>query len=881
VTRLKIAILLLLMWFSACGDTAEEGPDETDSRTGGDTSDDGPDAGSDADASFDMPDFLDVGADGGDAADLYDGGDVADASDAGDAHDLADASSADAVDTGAGAVCECDTSEFCEEACACDVACTAAIGEAPLGPDSVGLERNELLLFHRLNTGENVTRASLYEDASAGAAVRHPRLWTGAPEDLNLSQFTETGLRPLGLAADVDDDGRDEAIIVTSTGVSVADWNGVSVAYRSVYTYPAAEWFDAATGDLDYNGGRILVVSRQVGDVVTVDALNIAATGDAFLRATVEVPGAVRHAVAVGAPSAGERPLVHLVTTQTPAVFREPVTLQQLRLEDDALVEERSLPLDAICAVGSSSSIPDDGISVLVGDLTPTPGNELFITAYCPQSGSWPQLRAAVHDRDGVLRRWARVGGEITSDAYTSTGRVRPLAALGHFSRLPTEPGTLRYADAVVAWNDSDGYPRVSTFTLHTGGPQDFTGNGAGRLIETDGVVTGLAMRDLNSDGVDELITSSRHLFDSRVVAWHADERLTATVLNLEESSGDPSGPLLVVGDFDGDSIRVRATGNVYRWVTGWDVNAVIAAPPTWQREGVSQAGGSETSFGESSSEGVSHGGVLTYGGSISVGVGVSFYKLVELYGYLTASFGITHSWTLGETTTYASALTAGPEADLVAYSRAIYVSHEYEVVSHPDRELIGERMTIDEVDSVVQTTSSLERFWATVPNATELVPRTLLAHTVGRPDTYDAPDSCNANALNARIGQGVVSDPYESPSLRQVGDAPGGYGTLSVDVETQKEEGVDGVFEVGFEAGGALVVGGWITGYVGGGFSYRKTVGSGATYTGSVGVISEGYGLDTRFHWGLCLFDWANREGEGEGRAASYPVITYVTQPY
>lgn len=313
--------------------------------------------------------------------------------------------------------------------------------------------------------------------------------------------------------------------------------------------------------------------------------------------------------------------------------------------------------------------------------------------------------------------------------------------------------------------------------------------------------------------------------------------------------------------------------------MTGWQINAVVAAPPNWLRDGVTHASGSETSFGQTESEGVAHGGTLSYGGSVSVGIGVSAYDVLQLYIEFYAAFGVTHSWTFENATTLGQAINAGELSDLVSLSRAIYVLYEYEVVSHPDPEMIGRTMTIDDVDSVVQATIGLDRFYATIPHAELLIPPGLLTHTVGEPDTYDRPRTCTREALQTRIGSGAVSAVYESPSLTDVGDAPSGSRTISVEVSEQTEFGTDVTFEVGTTVGGALVVEGAATAYVGGGYAYRNTVGSSASFTGSVGVISDGYDLDTRFQWGLCLFHWADQPGDAV--YASYPVVTYVVDQY
>lgn len=117
----------------------------------------------------------------------------------------------------------------------------------------------------------------------------------------------------IALSAALGDDGGDEIVFVTPTGVIVYDRDGGTLAGRTVYACPAPDGFDAAFGDPDMDGGRNSVVTRKVGDVVTIDVLDVGGAGDASVR-TIYILGEFRQAPAVAPPSAGERPLISGLT---------------------------------------------------------------------------------------------------------------------------------------------------------------------------------------------------------------------------------------------------------------------------------------------------------------------------------------------------------------------------------------------------------------------------------------------------------------------------------------------------------------------------------------------------------------------------------------
>lgn len=883
------AALLLAVAFVACSDAGSP-EDETPDATGADAAaDDAADAGfvEDGDHRGDASSGGDAGdADATPASDAgrHDTGDAATTPDVPDASADADASSGgdaggagDAGDVGDPNACACDVTAVCDDGCACDIACSIEIGPLPAGGDSVGSERNEIAVLLSTAGGGVLDEAVVYDDDAEG----------GFAPMLSGATTLTTDVSTKSLSADIDEDGRDETIVVTATDVHVLDGDDTELSSRVVYAYPAGDWFDAAAGDLDHDGGRALVLTRQVGSVVTIEVLDIPTSGEATVRTSAEVSGVLRHAVDVAALTPGEAPRVHLLTTQPVRDYAEPAEMVQLRLDGDALHEERRFAFRRFCGFGFGAVMTDDGISLAVGELNDWPGIEYAVAAYCSSAGE-PSLTLSVHNADGEARYGGNPGAGALSGRYTAAGRVRPLLALGRFYAVPDGEGVSRPWTPVVGWTED----RAGTQTAvvgshdvvyaHTGALND-----EGWPVQSGSMISGLAVRDLNRDGIDEIVTAATEFdpfsgsFGGSVVKVHdgGAGRVVHSNLGFSTTSDTLPGAVIAVGDVDQDSIRIRHTGTVYRHLGDPVINNIVAAPPTWLRDDVTHAGGSETTFGVAGSAGESHGGMLTYGATVGIGLGISIYKLLELYGSATASFGVTHSWTHGGTTTFGRAITAGESADLVSYSQAMFASYEYEIVAHPDDELIGERLYFDVPARVIESTTSVAQFRASYPELAErVIPPGLLRHTVGDPRTYETTATCSYEGLTGRINRGEISAVYASTELTDVGNAPSGSRSISLDVETFYEVGHDVETEVDVTGGFTFFLGITGTARVGSGYSFRRTVSRSGSYEGSVSVISEGYGPDTRYEWGLCLFHWADA---ADGPTASYPVTTYVVRPY
>lgn len=430
------------------------------------------------------------------------------------------------------------------------------------------------------------------------------------------------------------------------------------------------------------------------------------------------------------------------------------------------------------------------------------------------------------------------------------------------------------------------------------------TGTALNNAFMDDSILGGLAVGDVTRDGTDEVIFSETKLFmglspsspcpssASSCTAFDRGNRLTvlspgrAPQVLVDDSffsygfeTPGPVPPFVAVGDFDQDSIRVRATGQVYAHSSRPFVNAVLAAPPTFRDvPGVTQASGSSTSFGTSTSMGTQVSANVSVSTSITISAAVSFFDLVGINGAITASAEATYGLSYATNTTVGSTTSVGEDSNLVLDYVFAWASHEYEVVSHPDPRQRGTLITVDvpaySARSVLSTEGFRREFCAV---ADEVLPPTLFQHRVGDPFSYGGFGSCAPYRIEARVGEGTATASWETPIIDafDVGNAANATNTLTVTNGTQTSELFGVNMSVDVEAGASLIVGATISVGTGAGASYETIIGSDVTYSGTVASLSAGYDLGTRYKWGLCVFNYTLERNNVV--LSAFPVVTYV----
>ena len=886
----------------ACGgdDSATSGVPSSDASAAADgprSGDSGGDALAAADASH-----PDGSADGGSTSD---GASTTDAptpdgapSEAGtnDAATMDAASDASTGDSGADGgvpICSCDVTPLCDPGCACDIACSITPGAPPIGSDVVVLDRAEVAAYFPSTSAGPINAVSLFDDAYPGNPAYAPLVTNAARSPISP--------RPVALASDVDDDGRDEVVLVTATGAIVEDWDGTNLTPRTVQSWPVATFFDGAAGDLDGNGGRNLVVTYQSGNTLTIQVLDVPTSGAATVRATTTLSSVARHAIVIGRPQPGATPWLYVLVGGTGSQGTiESMVVHTFSLSGSTLTEGTPVDVGGQCLIASTPET--NGAAIAVGNLDADADSEIAYAFYC---GS--QLWVRVYEPGSAQNPFVNPPVLYTTSGTQSLGAFRPFLAIGHLGATSLSTPMLALGGTTSGGGGgsvSGPVAFVDVLQIQAGLLRPWASQQL-QSVTPYSFLTGLAVRDTDADGTDEIAAAtdlvqlvsplgqpctsgfgSTCLIKEKGALVEVYRRDFSSKTALVSQMGNPTnaigpGPVVALGDYDADSTRVRSTGNVYLHTGRPFVNAVIAAPPTWlNKPGVTNVDGSGTSYGYTDSTTMSDSRNVSASASVTASAGVDF-AVAKFTASVTASVDVTLTQTTSQQLSYGKETSVGADTDLVSFRAIPYASYEYRVLSHPNPAEIGTLMTIDVPGNMIDTVRTLSDFRAEYGSlASDVLPANLFTHTIGDPTTYPTPANCTQAAIGARIGAGSVSYVYGSPMLVDVGNATSGMNTLSIGVSTETGQSTDVSLNVemsvGVEAGG---VGLEASAGFGGGWSHETTLGHDVTYTGSVGYLSQGYGVTTRYQWGLCAFTYA--DAASSPKYGSFAVVDYVVLPY
>lgn len=798
-------------------------------------------------------------------------------------------SSTDATTEGGvdcGSSCACDVTELCDQGCACDLACSALPGNAPLGKDLSTWGRAEIATYLPSALNGPVNRVTLFDDGYVAADGGLPKAY---PTLLGPETRPDMAALPIAFGADVDDDGRDEAILATPTDVIVEDWNGTALAPRTVHSYPSAKFWDVAAGDLDYDGGRELVASHQVGTDLTLDVLSLGPTGAATVRATTTLNGVSRHGITIAPEKVDGAPELWVLTGdgKTP----ETISIRRYTLSGNTLTAGTSLTFTSDCY----NPAPDVAMSIAVGNLDTDTDNEIATAIFCKTAGEAVRVLDPLDPAKPADRKKALGNSTIPAP------NQKPFLAIGKFGPKPQDVGQVVVAEITTSGDNHDVYGLVHLLRIQ--GPLL---NDAGALGTTEGdsMITGMNVRDLTRDGYDEIVVSRKHIEMSwnsqacylanpcfphdngyRVTVYQPNSSPGSTVVfdDVAQNAGPDAsgpGPVVAVGDFDADSLRVRATGKIYQHVARPLVNAVLAAPPTFiAKPGVTQVEGSQTSFGVGTSNTTSDSFNISARAAITISAGLDI-DIASIGIAATASAEVTYGMSFAATESYGQETTVGPDTNLVVYRLPIYVSHEYQILSHPDPKQIGKLVLVDVPSAFIDTVRTLEGFRQDFCElADEIVPPTLFQHAIGDPFSYPAFGSCYDYKIEQRVGTGKATYVYQNPTLVDVGQATSGAKTQSISLATQTGQSGGLALGVDGQVSGSIIVGGSVSVGLGASYTHETVIGKDVTYSGTVGYLSSGYDPSTRYQWGLCVYNYSRTVGVAQ--VANYPVVDYVVTGY
>jgi hypothetical protein len=410
---------------------------------------------------------------------------------------------------------------------------------------------------------------------------------------------------------------------------------------------------------------------------------------------------------------------------------------------------------------------------------------------------------------------------------------------------------------------------------------------------------TSITVADIDGNGRDDIIVFAQHM--RRIVVWGLDGPSIETAVFREMTALETAFynsqsrvfPVLVPANVDSDGAVLKYSEAEYRFVfTEPIILAAIAAAPCAENIGQNLAACS-TAYGTSESVMGGVDGTV----SVSAGVFVSFEAKDPLLGIgaagragvtVTASFSASQSYTLTESVEYST----GPLEDTVVFTTLPLDQYTYEVVAHPDPEMVGQTITVNLPRTPVTLQVEREFYNNSVVEGSFQVGPNVFLHTPGDLDSYpteaDADTLIDTGGLGHIGPLGDVIDLVTGESLEPLLDTllgaglktsrpitvGQGAGKTSTEIvfteETSYRAGAEIAFEAELAVTGPVGVGGTIGGSVGAGLSWGTS--SSTLYRGTIGSISGDGFAENLYSTGLFTYIY----NYGKPSSQQFEVVSY-----
>ncbi|MFN2323990.1 MAG: hypothetical protein ABR510_13670, partial [Trueperaceae bacterium] len=314
--------------------------------------------------------------------------------------------------------------------------------------------------------------------------------------------------------------------------------------------------------------------------------------------------------------------------------------------------------------------------------------------------------------------------------------------------------------------------------------------------------------------------------------------------------------PIVVPANVDEDGPILKYGAGSHELVfTEPLIIAAMAAPPC--QAGIEQnLGACVTRFGQGTSSTVDASLTVTVKASVTAGidasvnvpfvgdVGVEMRKTVTA----TASAWAGAAYTVEKTITY----TSGSLEDAVVFTSIPYDIYRYDIVSHPDPELVGMQVVIRVPREPVTMIAERDFFNAALPSGATSIGTNVFDHTPG--DVASYPSTSRKNALRSQYG-GFAGLGFLEFGPTGVGQG-GGDTELEIAVSNEISAGGSlGIeYEKTVEATAGVGIAGFSVGY-GAEAALSITSGSQTTYTGIVGSISSADFAANAYQWGIFTY--------------------------
>jgi hypothetical protein len=347
--------------------------------------------------------------------------------------------------------------------------------------------------------------------------------------------------------------------------------------------------------------------------------------------------------------------------------------------------------------------------------------------------------------------------------------------------------------------------------------------------------------------------------------------QLSEVAMPGTSNSQGTARPIVLPANVDEDGPVLKYGAGSYELVfTEPLIIAAMAAPPC--QEGIEQnLSACVTRFGQGTSTTVDASLTVTVKASVTAGLeaGLNVPILGEIGSArvtqtvtAAASAWAGTAYTVEKTVTY----TSGSLEDAVVFTSIPYDVYRYDIVSHPDPDLVGKQVVIRVPREPVTMIAERTFFNAALPSDATPIGANVFDHTPGDVSSY--PSASRKNALRSQYGgfaglgfiefgaTGVGQGSGDTELQIAVSNEISAGGSLGIEYEKNVETtafGVVGGFSVGYGAEAALSI----------------TSGSQTTYTGIVGSISASDFADNAYAWGI--FTYVQGLGDQKFKVINY----------
>ncbi|WP_139795740.1 hypothetical protein [Desulfocicer vacuolatum] len=356
---------------------------------------------------------------------------------------------------------------------------------------------------------------------------------------------------------------------------------------------------------------------------------------------------------------------------------------------------------------------------------------------------------------------------------------------------------------------------------------------------------------DVDADGMDEIIIAVNSSHDIQWKQYDLKKKIDGPSWEFEQTrssninhsnyikSGDysSSGSFMTLGDFDGDSLKVKYTDE--HWVHMIDpvITTVLVAPPV--EFGIPQAyHHTHVTYGKISENTVEEG--TTYETSIAAGISAEaeFLDLIKA----SAKTGFEHEYKSTDATAIrkekVTSFTGDCYGNYVIFLGAAFHSYKYEIIASPDQKIVKTYMTIDVPVGSGYWKWEVNYFNDNNGNAPDIGIETM-SNIPGQITSYPRPSDRDAIMIHNETNGSFNATTIGGSTVQHVNQ--GISGNTSVGLTISNEVSHEEEKSWGIEAEGEFSVcgiGGWVSTSIKDGSLIKFTYSEGTEYEGGVGDI-------------------------------------------